>query len=324
MSKLAVVIGATGRQGNSVVSALLKDSSYKVRGITRNPSSDKAKALAAKGVEITAADLNDEASLVKAFAGATVVFGVTNFVETFAVADAKEAIDIEYRHGVNIAKAASQTSTLEHYIWSTLPNSGKLTDGKAATPHADSKAAVDDFIRKDEALLAKTTFLYVTFYAGNLLYPPLSPNLHKSSGKYIWLLPAAADTPILHLGDHKHNIGVFAKAVLDQPAKSRGGKYVLASVQEKSCNETLAAWGKASGKSEQTVYSQISLEDYEKLFPMEGTEIGLMVKWWDVLRGGSWMQPDGAEMLSASDLGLEDEDFVMPKQAWAKMDWSSV
>ena len=36
------------------------------------------------------------------------------------------------------------------------------------------------------------------------------------------------------------------------------------------------------------------------------------------------MQPDGAGMLSARDLGLEDEDFVVPEQAWAKMDWSSI
>jgi len=34
MAKLAVIVGATGGQGNSVVKALLKDPSYKVRGTT--------------------------------------------------------------------------------------------------------------------------------------------------------------------------------------------------------------------------------------------------------------------------------------------------
>ncbi len=67
MSPILSVIGATGAQGSSVVNSALKDGTYKVRAITRKVDSDKAKALAAKGVEVVAADLNDEESLVKAF-----------------------------------------------------------------------------------------------------------------------------------------------------------------------------------------------------------------------------------------------------------------
>jgi putative NADH-flavin reductase len=67
MSKLLTVIGATGTQGQSVIEAALKDKSYSIRGVTRNPSSEKAKLLASKGIEVVKADLNDEQSLVKAF-----------------------------------------------------------------------------------------------------------------------------------------------------------------------------------------------------------------------------------------------------------------
>jgi uncharacterized protein YbjT (DUF2867 family) len=67
MSPIITVIGATRVQGGSVVDAALKSGIYKVRAITRNINSDKAKALAARGVELATADLNDEQSLIKAF-----------------------------------------------------------------------------------------------------------------------------------------------------------------------------------------------------------------------------------------------------------------
>ncbi len=64
--KLVVVFGATGNQGGSVVASLLKNKNYAVRAVTRNPDSDKAKALAARGAQVVAADLNDYKSVVKA------------------------------------------------------------------------------------------------------------------------------------------------------------------------------------------------------------------------------------------------------------------
>ncbi len=65
--KIIVVFGATGQQGGSVVASFLKNKDYIVRAVTRNPDSDKAKALSASGAQVVAADLNDYPSLVKAF-----------------------------------------------------------------------------------------------------------------------------------------------------------------------------------------------------------------------------------------------------------------
>jgi NmrA-like family len=324
MAKLAVIVGATGGQGNSVLRALLKDGSYKIRGITRNPSSDKGKALSAQGVEVVAADLNDEASLVKAFSGASVIFGVTDFFETFGKADAEEAMKVEYGQGVNVASAAAKTPTLEHLIWSTLPDSRKISNGEYIVPHFDAKTRVDAFIKANKALVSKTTFLYVAYYSGNLFYPPLAPNLVKSSGKYVWAMPLPADTPLAHIGDHATNVGVFAKAILEHGEQTRGGKYVLASVQENTFGESLETWAKASGKTDQTAMVRVSLEDYELLWPKWGTEMGIMLKWWGVARDLSWSVPTGEPLLKAADLGLSEKDFVMPAEAWKGMDWSSV
>ena len=69
MAQTVVVLGATGTQGGSVVQTLVNDKSaeWKIRAITRDPSKDSAKALASKGVEIVAANQDDEGSLIKAF-----------------------------------------------------------------------------------------------------------------------------------------------------------------------------------------------------------------------------------------------------------------
>lgn len=65
--KIIAVTGATGAQGGGVVNVMKKTPGWKVRAVTRNPESDAAKKLAADGIEVVAADFNDEASLVKAF-----------------------------------------------------------------------------------------------------------------------------------------------------------------------------------------------------------------------------------------------------------------
>ena len=49
------------------MNAALEDGTYKVRAITRNVNSEKAKDLASRGVELATADVNSEQSLTKAF-----------------------------------------------------------------------------------------------------------------------------------------------------------------------------------------------------------------------------------------------------------------
>lgn len=82
--KIIVVTGITGKQGGATAQALL-DKGFKVRGITRNVDSSRAKSWVEKGVELTTADLNDQASLEKAFEGAYGVFLITDHGENGAV-----------------------------------------------------------------------------------------------------------------------------------------------------------------------------------------------------------------------------------------------
>ena len=58
-----LVTGATGKQGGSVVKALL-DYGHRVRGLTRTPNSEKAKLLEEEGVDIVKGDFNDPDSKI--------------------------------------------------------------------------------------------------------------------------------------------------------------------------------------------------------------------------------------------------------------------
>jgi uncharacterized protein YbjT (DUF2867 family) len=75
MTKTIAVMGGTGQQGGGVANIMLKTDGWKVRIVTRNVESDKAKALASQGAEVVSADLDDEASLVKAFEVLCTIFG---------------------------------------------------------------------------------------------------------------------------------------------------------------------------------------------------------------------------------------------------------
>jgi uncharacterized protein YbjT (DUF2867 family) len=130
--KIIAVVGATGAQGNGLVRAILADKSggFAARAITRNPNSDKAKALAAAGAEVVAGDVDDEASLERAFRGAYGAFCVTFFWDHFS---AEKEVD-EAR---KMARAAKATG-VRHVIWSTLDDTRK----HVRLAHADAPRQV--------------------------------------------------------------------------------------------------------------------------------------------------------------------------------------
>jgi uncharacterized protein YbjT (DUF2867 family) len=172
--KIIAVVGATGQQGGAVVNAILDDpdGGFVVRGLTRNPGSDAAKALAARGVEVVAADLDDEASVRAAVDGAYGAYFVTAFWEYNDTAREQA----QARNMANAAKAAG----LAHVVWSTLPDTREYIgdndslptlQGGYKVPHFDSKADADRFFTEAGV---PTTFLSTTFYFESFLeyFPP--------------------------------------------------------------------------------------------------------------------------------------------------------
>jgi uncharacterized protein YbjT (DUF2867 family) len=169
--KVIAVVGATGAQGGGVVRAILadKDSGFTARAITRNVHSDKAKALAASGAEVVAANVDDEASVRRAFEGAYGAFCVTFFWDHLSV-------EREQAEAAAMARAA-KAAGVQHVIWSTLDDTRKfipLDDprmptlhGKYKVPHFDGKGEADQYFR-DAGV--PTTFLLTVFYWDNFIY----------------------------------------------------------------------------------------------------------------------------------------------------------
>jgi uncharacterized protein YbjT (DUF2867 family) len=169
--RIIAVIGATGAQGGGLVRAILADADgpFAARAITRNPSSDKAKAPADAGAEVVAADLDDVASLERAFDGAYGVFCVTNFWEHFSP-------EKELQQARNMAQAA-KSAGVQHAVWSTLEDTRNwvpLSDDRMPTlmdnykvPHFDAKGEADQAFR-DAGV--PTTFLLTSFYWDNFIH----------------------------------------------------------------------------------------------------------------------------------------------------------
>jgi uncharacterized protein YbjT (DUF2867 family) len=174
--KILAVMGATGSQGGGLVRAILDDAGgpFAARAITRDVNSEKARALAAAGAEVAAADVGDAESLKKAFAGAWGAFCVTFFWEHFSP-------EKELAHATAMAEAAKHAG-LQHVIWSTLEDTRKwvpLTDDRMPTlmgeykvPHFDAKGQADHVFTD---LGVPTTFLLTSFYWDNLVHFGMGP-----------------------------------------------------------------------------------------------------------------------------------------------------
>ena len=174
--KIIAVCGATGAQGGGLARAIVADPAgeFAVRALTRNPESAKARELAAAGAEVVAANLDDEASVARAFAGAHGAYCVTNFWEHFSP-------ERELAQGRNLAQAA-KAAGVSHVIWSTLEDTRKLVPleddrmptlmGKYKVPHFDVKGEVDELFR---AAGVPVTFLLTSFYWENFIHFGMGP-----------------------------------------------------------------------------------------------------------------------------------------------------
>jgi uncharacterized protein YbjT (DUF2867 family) len=222
--KIIAVIGATGAQGGGLCEAILNDSQggFRCRAITRDPGKDKAKALASRGAEVVAADLDDVESLERAFAGAHGAFCVTNFWEHFSAAK-------ELQQGKNLA-AAARAARVEHVVWSTLEDTRALmSPDDARMPMLQEKYRVPHFDAKAEADAAfdppSTTYLVTSFYWDNLYAFGLAPRKGED-GSYSWAFPMG-DKRVA--GIAAEDIGQIAYGIFKAGTAYRGKRVGIAS-----------------------------------------------------------------------------------------------
>ena len=254
--KIIAVMGATGAQGGGLVRAILDDPTggFTARAITRDVNSEKAKALAHAGAEVVAADVDDTASLERAFAGAYGAFCVTFYWDHFSP-------EKELAHAAALVQAA-KGAKLQHVIWSTLEDTRQwvpLSDnrmptlmGKYKVPHFDAKGEANHLFT-DAGL--PVTLLQTSFYWDNFIYFGMGPKKG----------PDGNVTLTLPMGDKKlpgiaaEDIGRCAYGIF-QKRSQFVGKTVGIAGGHLTGAEMAAAFSKALGT--EVVYQAVPFDVY--------------------------------------------------------------
>lgn len=130
-----LVVGATGNQGGATAQRLLKDG-WLVRALTRDATSEKARALAEAGAEVVQGNLEDRASLEAVLQDVYGVFGVVNFGLTNVGPEG------EVRQGRILADTATAAG-VQHFVFSSVGGAER----KTGIPHFESKWQVEQYIR---------------------------------------------------------------------------------------------------------------------------------------------------------------------------------
>ena len=248
-TRIIAIIGATGQQGGGLARAILADpgTGFAARALTRNPGSERARALAALGADVVEADLDDEASLRAAFDGAYGAYVVTDYFAAI-VPDvpacspqeaARNRAQRELAQAANAARAARDTG-IRHAIWSTAedtrPHFNRTrsdiprTEGGFATPHLDAKSEANAFFTE---LQVPTTFLQPAYYYESLIGGLLT---RDPRGEPVLSLPLA-DSRLALIG--AEDIGRTALTMLRHPDDFIGRKVSVAGAH--SSGEELAA-----------------------------------------------------------------------------------
>ncbi|KAH6638616.1 NmrA-like family protein [Truncatella angustata] len=214
--KIFTVFGATGLQGGSVVSTFLTDPKLKdewtLRGVTRDVNKDSAKKLAEQGVEVVAADMDDKASVVEAVKGSYAVFAVTNYWE-------KMDMKLEIQQGKNMADAAKEAG-VQHYIWSSLYDVTKLSNGKLkCVYHFDGKAEVEEYVR---SLGIPATFFMAGVYMSNFPGAMFKPSPPSNAWTLSMPMTPSSQIPMYSVAD----TGKYVKAIILNREKLLGKRFL--------------------------------------------------------------------------------------------------
>ncbi|KAI9840666.1 MAG: hypothetical protein M1837_001390 [Sclerophora amabilis] len=325
MTKLIVIVGVTGNQGASVADVFVKEAGWKVRGITRDPTKASSKALVERGIEVVKGDLNDKESLVEAFKGANVVYGVTDFWALFSNPATKEALkpgevlnkrayDEEFQQGKNIVDAVSTIadSSLDLFVWSSLSNTKKWSKGKYQwVYHFDGKAAVVDYIQTFPQLAKKTSILQVGYYATNSLLPASTP-MKAADGVYEVSNIGSGDEPF-PVVNTRRDCGTFVKALVNSPP----GKTLLGWGSITTWNEWTKLWSEHCGVPAR--YVSRSVEFFDQIMPGGlGIELGEMYAY----TAEFGYDGNDPSVIHPKDVGIQDGELQSIEDFIKTTDWS--
>lgn len=248
--KIILVTGATGTQGGAVARELIKRG-YAVRGLTRNPESDRASAMSQLGADMVQGDFDDAASLAAAMRGVYGVFAVTDFWE--------HGYDKEVQHGRQLV-AAALAADVGHFVYTSVASA----DANTGIPHFDSKGEVEAYLRESGinfSIVRPVEFMdNVHYYRDSIL-----------SGVYFD--PRDADRS--HQWIATSDIGFFVAEAFDKPGEWFGRTLEIAG-DELTIAELVTTLSQVAGLDVR--HEQLTWTDYES---QAGEEMTVMLRWFD-------------------------------------------
>ncbi|GGP68111.1 NmrA/HSCARG family protein [Saccharothrix coeruleofusca] len=144
-----LVTGATGKQGGATARAL-RATGLPVRALVRDPASDRARAVAALGVELVTGDLHDREAVIRAAEGARAVFSVQTPLTAAGV-----DFTGEVAQGVNLIEGA-KAAGVRQFVHTSVDGAGRHTETPGwaegrwefMKPTLNAKAELQDRLRE--------------------------------------------------------------------------------------------------------------------------------------------------------------------------------
>ncbi len=306
--QVIAVIGATGAQGGGLVRAIAADHAgpFRARAVTRHPGSDKARGLAALGVEIVTGDTDNPASLERAFAGAYGAYCVTNFWEHLSA-------EREGRQAVNMARA-TRAAGLEHVVWSTLEDTRKwvpLGDARLPTlhgefkvPHFDSKGQVDRAFAEEAA---PTSYVAAAFYWDNFVNFGMGPRKGPDGSLLLSLPLGGAKLP----GIAAEDVGRCAYGIFRRGTSAVGQRYGIAG-ECLTGDEMAVKMGRALGRK--VTFSDVPFDTYRGLGFPGAQDLGNMFEF-QALLGDEFLRLRDPKLSRALNPALLDFDGWLASSA---------
>jgi len=204
---VVLVTGGTGSQGGATVTHLMAAKKVRVRVLTRNLESPKAKSLAARGVELVKGDFEDMASLRAALAGVSAAFSVQQWTE-------KGGTAAEELNGKRFADAVKASGS-PHLVYS----SAEGVERKSGLGHYESKWAIEQHIRDLEL---QATILRPVGFMDALGVPAVQRGMYLGMFRANWGVSHRVQFVATY------DIGWFAARALEDPERYAGRVIPLA------------------------------------------------------------------------------------------------
>ncbi|WP_405640490.1 NmrA/HSCARG family protein [Streptomyces uncialis] len=276
-----LVVGATGQQGGAVARHLL-DAGLPVRALTRSPDRPAARALADRGAEVAAGNLDDADSLRRALDGVERVFCVTQFFEAGYEGEVRQG-----RLMVDLAREAG----VRHFVYSSVGSAHRNT----GISHFDSKYEVEKYLT---AASVPFTVLRPVFFMENW-------EGHReeiAAGELV--TPLSPDRPVQLLS--VEDVGAFALLAFTHPDEWIGRSVDLAGI-EVSMTEAAEVFTRITGHP--VAVRQIPWEQFRQ---DEGEEMYVMNRWFET----TGYDADLAQLRAAGEPRLTTLEDYLRRTGW--------